>query len=297
MASYNLCLAWNWEYDADFIEMLDAACRSCSISLLQVTPENLLATLLGVYTGQLSFNAFFDRASDTDDNFNPLVEWARQSVSLHINDYLLARSAWDKVAMHRKALEAGLETPYALPLPPYQDQPDLACPDLSPFGPCFAIKPAHGGGGLGVITEATHWDQVLAARQEFPEDQYLLQATVTPCQLEGRPAWFRVIYCAGEVFPCWWDPATHIYTLLDPGEQAMFGLHPLDQIASTMAGISRLELFSTEVAYTDEGRFLVVDYVNDPIDLRPKSKALEAVPDEVLVRIAARLASFIAERS
>jgi hypothetical protein len=295
--SYNLCLAWNWEYDADFIDLLDAACRSCSISLLQVNPDNLQAILLDIYTGQLSINAFFDRASDADENFNPLVVWAQQAVSLHINNYRLARSAWDKAAMHRKVLEAGLEAPYTLALPAYREQPDIPCPDLSPLGACFAIKPAHGGGGLGVITDATHWDQVLAARQEYPEDQYLLQATVTPRELDGRPAWFRVIYCVGEIFPCWWDPVTHIYTLLEAEEQACCGLETLNHIPVTIAGISHLELFSTEIAYTTDGRFLVIDYVNDPIDLRPKSKAPEAVPDQVLAGIAARLANFVAERS
>jgi hypothetical protein len=297
LGSYNLCLAWNWEYDADFIDLLDAACRSCSISLLQVNSDNLQAALLGIYAGELHFDAFFDRASDADDNFNPLVEWAQKSASLHINDYRLARSAWDKTAMHRKVLEAGLEAPYTLTLPGYLEQADIPCPDLSPLGTCFAIKPAHGGGGLGVITDATHWDQVLFARQEFPDDQYLLQATVTPCLLDGRPAWFRMIYCAGEIFGCWWDPATHIYTPLEAAEQECYGLQALNHIPPIMAGISRLELFSTEIAYTTEGRFLVIDYVNDPIDLRPKSKAPEAVPDQVLAGIASRLACFVAERS
>ncbi len=297
MVSYNLCLAWNWEYDADFIDLLDAACRSCSISLLQVNPDNLQTILLGIYAGQLRFDAFLDRASDADENFNPLVEWAQQSPCLLINDYRLARNAWDKTAMHRKILEAGLEAPYTVTLPSYREQADIPCPDLSPLGDCFAIKPAHGGGGLGVITDATHWDQVLAARQEYSDDQYLLQATVTPCQLDGRPAWFRVIYCAGEIFSCWWDPATHIYTPLEPDEQAWYGLAALNHIPPIVARISRLDLFSTEIAYTTEGRFLAIDYANDPIDLRPKSKAPEAVPDQMLEGIASRLASFVAERS
>ncbi len=41
MTNYDLCLTWNWEYDADFVELLDGACQSHGLSLLQVTPENL----------------------------------------------------------------------------------------------------------------------------------------------------------------------------------------------------------------------------------------------------------------
>ena len=41
MDSYDLCLAWNWEYDHDFVVLLEAACRSRDVSLLQITPDNL----------------------------------------------------------------------------------------------------------------------------------------------------------------------------------------------------------------------------------------------------------------
>jgi hypothetical protein len=49
-------------------------------------------------------------------------------------------------------------------------------------------------------------------------------------------------------------------------------------------------LFSTEIALTKEGHFMVVDYVNDPVDLRMQSRAVDGVPDVYLESIAARLA-------
>jgi hypothetical protein len=48
-------------------------------------------------------------------------------------------------------------------------------------------------------------------------------------------------------------------------------------------------LFSTEIAITSDGRFVIVDYVNDPIDLRLQSKASDGVPDDIVEDIAARL--------
>ena len=41
-----------------------------------------------------------------------------------------------------------------------------------------------------------------------------------------------------------------------------------------------------------EGRFLVVDYINDPIDLRPQSKTPQGVPDEIIDAIANNLADY-----
>ena len=44
--------------------------------------------------------------------------------------------------------------------------------------------------------------------------------------------------------------------------------------------ICKLDWFSTEIALTLE-EFVVVDYVNDGIDTRVQSKAVDGVPDEV----------------
>ena len=38
MRDYDLCVAWNWEYDADFIALLEGGCKSKGLSMLQVTP-------------------------------------------------------------------------------------------------------------------------------------------------------------------------------------------------------------------------------------------------------------------
>jgi hypothetical protein len=49
-----------------------------------------------------------------------------------------------------------------------------------------------------------------------------------------------------------------------------------------------LDWFSTEIALTLE-QFVVIDYVNDGIDTRVQSKAVDGVPDEVMQGIATRL--------
>jgi hypothetical protein len=41
MLEYDLGVAWNWQFDADFIALLDARCQSKGLSMLQITPGNL----------------------------------------------------------------------------------------------------------------------------------------------------------------------------------------------------------------------------------------------------------------
>lgn len=293
MAHYELCLCWNWEFDRDFAQLLDAACRAGQIRLLQATPDNLPGVLARQRRGEFTVGALLDRASPADPLFRPLVERFRAQGVFEINP---PSSAWtqDKAAMHLALLEAGLRTPYTILLPPYATQPELPALDLTPLGTRFAIKPAHGGGGEGVIVGAEQVTQALMARQEYPHDAYLLQAQVEPLTLEGRPAWFRCLHCTGETYPCWWDPKTHIYLPVSAEQETALGLSPLREITARLARLSGLHLFSTEIALSAAEGFCLVDYINDQIDLRLQSRAADGVPDAIVREIAARLAGLAA---
>jgi hypothetical protein len=292
MRNYDLCLTWNWEYDADFVKLLNLACQSHGLSFLQITPENVLDMMQSITNEEIVFQVFFDRASDTDPRFIPVVQWACNHVVHHINFHKLACRAWDKVAMHQ-VISVSMNTPVTITLPSYNEQPLLPEIDLSSLGESFTIKPAYGGGGDGVINEATTLSQVLIARQEFPNQRYLLQGYIIPPHLGSRMAWFRVIYCAGKVYPCWWDNYTHIYTRVTSSEETCYNLGSLRSITSSVANLCGLTLFSTEITITSDGRFVIVDYVNDPIDLRLQSKTFDGVPEDILKDITERLVELI----
>ncbi|MBN2015100.1 MAG: hypothetical protein JW778_07965 [Candidatus Altiarchaeota archaeon] len=296
MVTYDVCLAWNWEYDADFVALFDKACQSRGLSLLQIRPDNIEYMLLSLKNKELSFCALFDRASVDDERFIPVVRWARDHDVYRIDPDEFAFRADDKASMHLALIGAGIYTPYTIVLPSYREQPDLQLVDISPLGERFTIKPAHGGGGEGVVIEATSWNQVVEARKQFPEDKYLVQAYIVPVQRGPRPAWFRVIYCAGQVYPCWWDTRTRVYTAVTSEEENYYSLTSLRDITASIARICRLQLFSTEIALTPEGLFVVVDYVNDQLDLRLQSKAADGVPDVIVCDIAERLTTLLAER-
>ena len=294
MPHYDLCLAWNWEYDRDFVHLLESACVRVGLTFFSVTAENLDSALAGLSSGEISFASFLDRASESAPRFQPLVDRARQTRAFRINPQELTVWSADKATMHLEFVSRGLDTPYTILLAPSHEQPGLPPLDLSPLGGRFAIKPASLGGGEGVVLEATSLEQALSVRQQHPHEKYLLQAQVTPQMLDGRPAWFRVLVCDGAVYPCWWDQRTHVYTRVTAEEHFRFGLRGLTEVARRIAQVCRLDLFSTEIALTADGRFLVVDYVNDPLDLRLQSKAADGVPDAFVENIAGRLARMAA---
>ncbi len=283
---YDLCLASNWEYDDGFIRLLDSTCRARGRTLLTLTPSNLADVLPLLSSGEAGFSSLLDRASESDPAFLPLVDMARATGARRFNPRELADLSYDKAAMHYKFIEAGIHTPHTIVLPSFNESPGLPELDLSPLGGRFTVKPARGGGGEGVRNEVTRLEEVRSERVRFPEQQYLLQAHVTPRMLHGYPAWFRVIYCMGEVYPSFWDVTTHAYSQIPDMAPVR---NDLRIVTKSIAAVCGLDLFSSELALLEDGRLLAVDYVNDPIDLRLQSQAVDGVPDAIMDAIAYQL--------
>jgi len=181
-------------------------------------------------------------------------------------------------------------------LAPYSHEPHLPEPDLAPLGDRFLLKPAHGGGGMGVLRNLSTWDEIQTIRRRHPEEKYLAQTWVTARLTDDGPEWYRVIYAGGEVLPFWWGVASHCYRPVTANEESRHALAALRETVAAIAAVCGLDLFSTEIARRDgDGELVSVDYVNDPIDLRPRSLAADGVPDEALRTVAARIALLAVE--
>jgi len=292
---YDLVAAWSWEHDAAFVEALRGCCGERGVSLLEVTPDTLPAAVAALHAGELGFAALLDRAWDADPAFRPLAAHARCAGARLINDPALAERAWDKATMHLEFITAGIHTPHTVLLAPYGHEPDLPEPDLAPLGERFLLKPAHGGGGIGVKRNLTTWDEVQAIRRRHPEEKYLAQAWVTARLTADGPEWYRVVYAGGEVLPFWWGVASHAYRELTGEQEACHALAGLRPLVRAIAEVCGLDVFSTEIARRDgDGELVSVDYVNDPIDLRPRSRAADGMPDEAVAAVAARVAELAA---
>jgi hypothetical protein len=290
---YDLCLPWYWEYDIDFVQMVEKACAEKGLTLWQITPDNLLEAITALYKGEHTFNTLLDR-SQGDDRFLPIDRWAKEYNKKRINPIEVSLWSEDKATMHLELITAGVNTPHTILLAPFLEQPVLPAMDLSPLGNQFVIKPSNEGGGEGVILGAFSLEQVLRARIQFPEQKYLLQSTVVPRTIQGRPAWFRVFYAVGKTYPCWWHPFTHVYATVTPSEENRYELAPLHDLTRRIASLCKLDWFTTEIALTLED-FVVVDYVNDQIDTRVQSKAVDGAPDEIMQNIATQLVTIAKE--
>jgi hypothetical protein len=296
MQTYDLCILWYWLYDHDFIQYIEGACVAQGVTYWQITPTNVLQAVTELYTGCTTFNCLLDRAYD-DLRFEPIRRFASEHHLQRLNPPELSHWSEDKATMHLELMQAGLQTPYTILLSPFIDQPVLPRLNIAPLGANFVLKPAVGGGGEGVRMNASSLEDIQRARLEYPDQKYLAQENITARLISGREAWFRIFKVGGACFPCWWNPTTHIYSVLTPDEETQFELASLRSITQRIAKVCGLDWFSTEIALTPGGRFVVVDYVNDGIDTRIQSKASDGIPDEVMKLMAEQLVALVARES
>ncbi len=298
MRAFTLAIAWNWEFDQDFIAGIERECASRGVTTYLIDPSNLHQTLKDLRDGFITFSAFYDRASDADPEFLPLVDLLAKPDVYCINPHDRVVQAIDKAGMHLEFITHGVNVPNTLILPPFSRNGliDVPAKQLDEIGRPFVIKPANTtGGGTGVVLGATTAAEVIEARQQHKDDKYLVQETIVPALLGGKRAWFRVYAVFDQIIPCWWDDRTHMYSVLSPENERQYNLGELRRIMGVIKRVSNIDFFSSEIAMTEGRKFVVVDYVNEVCDMRLQSKYINGAPDDIVHSIERLIAEEVAK--
>lgn len=285
MRTFDLALSYTWEFDKEFINFIEKIFHSEGLTTYVITRENLCEVIDKIKSGSLKIKAYLDRASDEDENFDPVFELLGERGTYIINPYFRIVKVVNKATMHPILQEKGLNLPFSVILPPYKDEPeiDIHESDFTRLGKPFIIKPAfYSGGGDGVKTDAQTAEDILAARKEISNDTFLLQRKIYPALLEGKRAWFRSYWAFGKMFIVWWDDMTHLYDIVSPDEIKKFGLNKIFEMTGNVAEAAGIDYFSSEITITEENEFFLIDYINDNCDFRLKSNHLNGVPDEIV---------------
>jgi len=95
------------------------------------------------------------------------------------------------------------------------------------------------------------------------------------------------------VIPCWWDDRTHRYIVFESKDADIINVAELERILRVIASISKLDFFSAEIALDTHHRYVVIDYVNTPCDMRLQSKHANGVPDLLVRQIIAAITSYL----
>jgi|YelNatPaOPRAMG01_1025707.scaffolds.fasta_scaffold00075_5 hypothetical protein len=288
MEKYDLGIAFVWEYDFDFIALIEDYFHKAGLTTFLISNYNFNEVNERVFNKELSFSFYLDRAWDVDENFEELGKFIAKRKTVIFNPYNKVLHAIDKASMHLEFITAGLNVPYSIIIPPHSENKELyiSIDDLATLGRPFIIKPCNTtGGGTGVVTGAESLKEVLDERQNHFNDKYILQKKIYPSIFDGKRAWFRSFWAFGSPIPVWWNDETHLYSELTKEEIYKYKLRKLFQITKSIADLTHLDFFSTEIVHTDDNSFLVIDYVNDQCDMRLKSKHYDGVPDAIVKSI------------
>lgn len=288
MKIFDLGIAYNWEYDVDFVNLIEKNLQTTGLTTYVIHSNNVFEVKEELITRKLMFRCYLDRAWDVDEQFEEIGKILQRRKTRIFNPYKNVLHAIDKASMHLEFMTAGLNVPYSIIIPPHKEKEEikLSVEDLAILGRPFIIKPCNTtGGGIGVVTGAESLKEVISERISYTNDKYLIQEKILPASINGKRAWFRCFWAFGRVINVLWDDQTHIYEIITDEIKAKINIKKLNHITKTIWQITQLDLFSTEIALTNDRKYVVIDYVNDQCDMRLKSKHSDGVPDEIVNQI------------
>ncbi|MBN2143291.1 MAG: hypothetical protein JW774_01585 [Candidatus Aureabacteria bacterium] len=293
MKTYDLAIIWEWPFDEPFNRLIQDQFSKKNLAILFVNIDNVLFVENKVSKGEIRFNWYLDRASESDPRFLPLIQMCQLFKFKAINSPRRVQRILNKAYLHKLFLKHGISVPQTLILPPFSKKTELPFFTLTDIGIPFVMKPSHGGGGEGVHVGLTELNQIHYYRKEFQNDDYLIQQTIVPKNTAIHPLWFRTFHVFGETFLCFWNPQNRLYTQLHENGIEPPLLEKINSIMKQIARISKLNFFSSEIAVQTDDKLVVVDYVNDPIDFRMKSHHFDGIPDNLLESIAVALSKMM----
>ncbi|HYE33423.1 MAG TPA: hypothetical protein VEH27_18515 [Methylomirabilota bacterium] len=292
--TYDLVMTHALDSDDFFIHRVQEHCAARGLNFFLADPHWVQLLHDKIAAGEVTVRALLNMHSEhhlPDDPFHRLVRLAHERGAAVIDPPELAAAGFDKANLHPKLAKAGLKAPATVIVPREQVGTfQLSESDRAALGAPFVIKPSMGYGKKGLVLDAQDERDIERSASAWASPAYLLQKKITPRFIQDAPAYFRLYYVFGAIWICWWNCFNDRYRLATRSDLEEFGLSRLQEIPSILAGITHMNFFSTEVAQSDAGEFILIDYVNDQCHmLTQSSNPRTGVPDEVVAGIARRL--------
>ena len=90
----DLLVLWAWEYDADFIALMQKSAAAAGIQLLCLGPDDVFTAEARLASGEIQARALLDRVWDWGGEYEQHVPVAKTRIRHVINDFDLVRQVW-----------------------------------------------------------------------------------------------------------------------------------------------------------------------------------------------------------
>jgi hypothetical protein len=291
---YDLAMTHKLDADELFIHRVQQHCAEQGLNFFLVEPVWVEPFCDLFAKGKIWARALLNMHSEhhlPEEVYHRLIWLAHERRTQVIDPPDVALASFDKARLHPRLADAGFSLPFTLVVTHQQvGNLVLAEADRAALGAPFVIKPAMGYGRRGVILDAMSERDLARSVAAWPDRNYLLQRRIVPRVANGEPVYLRVFYAFGSVWCCWWNCFTDRYRLPTLAEQEQLALTPLREMAHRLAALTGMKFFSSEVALSEAGEFVLIDYVNDQCHMLSQSANPQmGVPDELVSAIARRL--------
>ena len=280
--------------DDFFIHRIQQHCAEARLNFFLIEPSWVDQFFEAVKTRKIWSRVLLNMHSEhhlPDDIYHKLVKLVAEQKTYVIDPPDKALAAFDKARLHPQLIAAGIHVPYTVIVPVEQSNSfELTEEQKLALGTPFVIKPSMGYGRKGLVMDATSEKDIARSITAWPDPNYLLQKRIIPRDLNGFPSYFRVYYVFGQVWFAWWNCYKDNYRLVTPQDAQEHNLKPLEEIIRRIAALTGMNFFSSEIAQTDAGAFVVIDYMNDQCHMLSQSANSQmGVPDEIVAGIARQL--------
>lgn len=292
MEIFDLGIAWNSEQDNEFVYELNTAALKYGLRPYLIHAYNFYSSLKDIAENKLFFRFFLDRTLRNAHAFKGLAPFLKKKGSIFINHPDNAKISEDKIRMHQDFLNHNIAVPETFFLDNNESYEtwELKIKNIMPE--LFIFKSMNRAGANNENTKINCPEDILKLKKENSAGSYMIQKKVLPQMLQDNPAWFKTLYCLGEIFACWWHPVNHSYKILTAQEFDKFGLLEICKITAQIQNACKLSFFSAEIALQDNNKFVVANYAHDKPDMRRQSKFNDGLPDEIVNKIIEKCSLF-----
>jgi hypothetical protein len=291
---YDLVMTHKLDADDLFIHHMQEYCAQARLTFFMIEPLWVEEFHRRLQRGDVWARVLLNMHSEhhqPEEIFHRLVRLAAEHNVCVIDPPDRALAAFDKARLHARLISAGIQVPYSVIVPAkevagFQNSDQ----DRAALGAPFVIKPALGYGRRGLVMDAVSEKDLARSVAAWDGGDYLLQWRMVPQMIAGWPAYFRVYFVFGTVWCSWWNCYTDNYRLVTLEESESLKLRPLEEVIRRIAALTGMNFFSSEIALTETGEFVLIDYVNDQCHMLSQSaNPQKGVPDELVAAVARRL--------
>lgn len=291
---YDLVMTHKLDADDFFIHRVQQHCAERGLNFFLVEPLWVESFLAAWQRNAVWARVLLNMHSEhhlPDEIYHRLIRYAHQHGCQVIDPPDVALAAFDKAALHGRLIEAGLPVPPTIVVKREQVGAfKLGAAEREMLGSPFVVKPGMGYGRRGVVLDATSEADVARSVGQWSDRHYLLQKRIVPRVNGTEPVYFRVYHVFGEIWICWWNCHNDNYRVMTPEEETVYGAEALRELVRRVAKLTGMQFFSSEIAQTETGELVLIDYVNDQCHLLTQTASPgNGVPDALVAAIAQKL--------